>query len=198
MQNKRIFFKENPYLYMVKLISVKERKKICDLIQQQILNENGIPLKKISNNIASEAILTNDKNLMYFSYLPYLLYKVLTQPHLLHSSQWRSNKKIILDYVDSLEAKELKSYIDDINYFVGMFKTIDRNLYYYIKNIFEKAKIKKASYCYEHGQSINQTLSLTDANRIELMHYLNNSKINFEVGKDIISEKVAIIDDFFK
>jgi len=99
----------------VKLISVKERKKICDLIQQQILNENGIPLKKISNNIASEAILTNDKNLMYFSYLPYLLYKVLTQPHLLHSSQWRSNKKIILEEAkvkDLIFKKETKEPFD--------------------------------------------------------------------------------------
>jgi hypothetical protein len=122
----------------------------------------------------------------------------LTQPHLIHSPRWKSNKKVILDYFDSLETKELIDYVDRVMYFIGMFKTIDRDLYYYIKNIFEKAKVKKASFCYEHGQSINQSLSLTDANRIELMRYLNNSKINFEVGKDIISEKVAIIEDFFK
>jgi len=183
---------------MVKLFAQPERKKNIDLMQQYLLNEQGLALKKISNNISAEGVMANSRPLIYFSYFPYILYKVLTQPHIIHSPKWVTDKRIILEYFDSIEKKDLGLFISEAYNFLDLFKESNRDLYYYMKNIFDKAKIKKASYCMEHGLSLNQALALTDANRTELIRYANISKINYDLGQDIMAEKVGVIEDFFK
>ncbi len=182
---------------MVKLLSMLERKKTIDLIQQYFLVSHDLNLKKISNTISSEAIMSNNRDLMYFSYFPYMLYKIMTQPHIIHSPRWDKNKKTILAYFDTLEKRNLDEYPKEINYFISLFRIENKDLYYYFKNILEKSKVKKASDCYEHGITINKAVELTGAERVEVVRYLGNSKINYDIGKDVIDSKVKIIEEFF-
>lgn len=170
---------------------IEDRKKVFDIIEQHLMRGNFIALKRISNDFIELSALQNNKNLVYASYVPYLIYKILTQPHIVKNHNWQKNKRILLDYLNSLENKELPEYVDSVSKFCEYFSNVDREIYKYLKNNLEKAKVKQAARLYSHGFSIKRAIAFTDADILEFQHYLHNNKehdlINFQ---DEISEKV--------
>jgi len=122
------------------------------------------------------AVLKNNKNLVYLSYLPYMLYKLLTQPHIVKNRDWPQNRRLLLEAIETVQHSELPEYVDRVSRFGENFQKVDFEVFRYLKNTIEKSKVKQASKLYERGFSVKKAISFTDADILEFQHYLHHSK----------------------
>ena len=78
--------------------------------------------------------------------------------------------------------------------------SIDGYLGNYIRDIFAKAEINKASKLYEHGISMEQTAKMLGVSLWDLSSYIGQSNVNETQFVESISQKERIktAEDFFK
>jgi len=171
-----------------------DREKIFALIAQDLMKNDFIGLKKQSNRLLEFGLLKKSKEIVYVSCFAYVLYKTLTQPHIVKQRDWNMNKEQLLKRLDFIAKQELSEYIEIINKSYEEFKEREGELSRYIKNILNKAKIKQAAKLYSLGVSLKTAIMYTDADIIELQHYLHTSKehdiIHFE---ETLSKKVKML-----
>jgi hypothetical protein len=174
----------------------EDRKKVIDLIQQYFTSQKHIKLKQISNNLAEDGALAGNKELVYLSFIPYILYKILTQPHILHSSSWKLDKEKIQSRLDEMEKISHTEWIEEIRNFKSLFRNSNKEMYYYIKNMLQKARVKLAARIHESGFSVNKARELTDVDRISLQRYLAESKPHNRIRlEEQIKEKIGILNN---
>jgi hypothetical protein len=87
------------------------------------------------------------------------LYKLLTQPHIVKVKSWEENKKIILEGIDKIEKRDSSEYVSSVIEFKKLFLDKDMEMYRYIKNMIEKAKVKQASRMYSAGFNVKKAIN---------------------------------------
>ncbi len=181
-------------LCIIDLNTFEGKKRVIDLMEQNLLKGNLLALKKMSNDIIESGCVRQSKETIYLSYLPYMLYKLLTQAHIVNSDKWQDNRKEIIEYLSKIEHLRMQDIISYVSNFHEHFKNVDYELYKYFSVVFKKAKVKQAARLCNLGYTFGKALSYTDADALELKDYFSNNHThsNIKFDKNLI-QKVDLI-----
>ena len=155
--------------------------KTLEKLRNAFRRKNTSALKRLSNRAIEQAALTEDADLVNISLIAYALYKLVSKPHILKSEQW---KQFVEDVDGDLqEAIELKGKSKPIRELlekdiISDIAEIDSAVGNYARDIVEKARVKQASRIYAMGLSLDKAISLTGADRFQLLQYIGSTVIH--------------------
>lgn len=144
-------------------------------------------LKKISDRCISSFALGEEKDLLEVAIVSYVLAKVLEKPR-----YW--DKKIKREFVERVEENlhnavasidenrpdDMRTYLSSISNDLKAFDTEDKR---YIQSIFNKARLRFASYLYAQGFSLGNAIALTGTTKSAVMSYSGKTLMHDRAGK---------------
>lgn len=138
-------------------------------------------LRGTANKAIEVASLENDKRLASLALVSYCLHKMASKQHIAGDDRWREIRHDILFDLKkaekSAEAGNLEEYDHWLAAVIDSIRQADKELGYYVQNLFEKAMVKYASAAYSMGLGLGQAAELTGADKKELLRYIGVTKI---------------------
>ena len=160
------------------------KKDILRVLKESIyeIKENNVKkLKDLSNSLIESSSIYQDENAIISTILIYSLSKIFERSKLTEYKDWNLFKKTVDDSlkkaVYSLENNDLLNYEKSIKEILSMINKLEIKLKDYIRDIFFRAHINKASRLYEHGLSIGRTAELLGITKWDLMEYIGRTGI---------------------
>lgn len=165
---------------------MQEPNNILRIFQEAklaIKDEDTIKLKKLSDQTIHTASISQDPDNIAVAVIIYSLSKIIERKENYKTKPgWNKFYENLVSYIDSSinalkknNKKEfrvcLKSIRNSINKLSGKLKI-------YIKDVFNKASINKASRIYEHGISMEKTASLLGITMFDLASYAGQTGIS--------------------
>ncbi len=172
-------------------------------VREAIEHENTNKIKQLSNQTIHTATIAQDPENITVAVLIYSIGKVLERDHYKglpgFNEFYTSLKKRIDTSIKALEKQDMDKFRLQQRRIRTDIEKIDSNLSRYIKEVFEKASINKASKIYEHGLSLEQTASLLGVNLWDLSQYIGQSSISeAHVNESLpIKQRVKTTEEFF-
>jgi len=165
----------------------QERTNLIRILQetiQALRNKDSQTLKDLSNQSIHDASILQERHAITLAVLIYALSKIHERQESYSALKgWKSlciNCDTGLEVAKhKLENKDYNGFDEAIKLYMKNLGKLDAKLRTYILDVFQRAKINKASRIYEHGISIGRTAELLNVSRFELMDY---------VGKTFISD----------
>jgi len=155
--------------------------RIMEGTKAAIKREDVVMLKNLSNQTVHTASTTQDPDNIAVAVIVYSLSKVIERKKYQQYKEWGKFYGKIISNIDN-SIKFLRKN-DEINFrasIEAIRKDIDNlsgNLKWYIKDVFRKASINKASRIYEHGISMEKTAKLLGISLWELADYAGQTGI---------------------
>lgn len=175
------------------LSSASGYKAVIDLMKQHFQRKSIVPMKKVSNEIVEYSATNNDFSLLFLAIIAYVLYKTMTQNHIVNGNKWKQNREKILYFLDSLESKK-NNLQSELPKFVVLLKETDFDAYRYMFNIEKKGRVKVGARLYSMGFSQVKIKEILDVDPVELQQYLADSvEHNQKQPEDLIKGKVEFL-----
>jgi len=186
---------------------MQERENILRILKetkQAVKQEDSNWLRELSNQTIHTASISQDADNIATAVIVYSLSKIVERKDYRQYKDWNSFfKKLMLCIeraVQALEKKQDDYFRDQVACVRKEIDSLSGKLKRNIQDVFEKARISKASRIYEHGISMEQTAKLLGITIWELAEYAGETGIS-DVNLNItIPEKQRIknILEFFK
>ncbi len=186
---------------------MKETKHVLGVLEntkKAVTEENPIKLKELSNQTIHAASVEQDPDSITVAVIVYSLSKIIERKKFQTYSGWPKFYKLIMMALDGsiaalkrgdhrLFKEKLKSIRREISKLSGKLKM-------YIQDVFEKAKINKASRIYEHGISMETTASLLGITMFDLAGYSGQTGISdVSVSRTLdVRQRIKTAVQFFK
>ena len=162
--------------------------KILEGAKVAIKEGDSLKLKHLSDQTNNTVSRTHDPDNIAVAVIVYSLGKIIERRQYSELSGWGRFYKNVMVYLDKA-IKSLKKG-DEVNTQIALGsirKEIDNlsgKLKKYIRDVFHKAKINKASKIYEHGISLEKTAKLLGLTMYEVAAYSGQAHIHDEkIGK---------------
>lgn len=170
-------------------------KAVIDLLKQHFQRKSIVPTKKVSNEIVEYSATNNDFSLLFLAIIAYVLYKTMTQNHIVNGGKWKQNRELILNFLDSLDTKR-NNLQQELPKFIALLKNVDFDAYHYMLNIEKKGRVKVGARLYSMGFSQVKIKEILNVDPIELQQYLADSvEHNQKQPEDLIRGKVEFLVD---
>ncbi|UCD20914.1 MAG: hypothetical protein JSW08_04060 [archaeon] len=138
-------------------------------------------LRTLSNQTIHTASVYQDPDAIALAVTIYALSKIVERENYRHYPDWKPFIKSCLSYLDKtityLEKGDMKRFRNNLMGIRGEIENISSKLKEYIKEVFRKAAISKASRIYEHGISRAETAKLLGITQWELAEYVGRTGI---------------------
>lgn len=182
-----------------------EKNHVLEILKQAVIaikGENIILLKELSNKTLHSASLYQDPDSVVLAVNIYALGKLFENERFRYYKYWPIFIKKTLTSLgrayNFLERGKLQTFRKEI---INLRKNVNMfgNLKEYIKDVFLKASINKASRIYEHGISRAETSQLLGISQWELAQYSSVPGIidvDLSVTKSM-KERVKLAEDLF-
>jgi hypothetical protein len=167
-------------------------------------NEDALKLKELSDQTIHTASTTQDADNVSVAVIVYSLSKIIERKKYREYPSWRDFYKSTLDAINgsiiSLSKNDEEKLRENLK---GIRKAINKlsiKLKNYIKDVFTKAEINKASKIYEHGISLEKTASLLGITMFDLAQYagqrqeISEAPLTKTMG---VKERIKIAEDIF-
>lgn len=146
-----------------------------------IKEENVVKLKDLSNTLMDNSSVYQDENAIIITILTYSLSKILERSRLRQFKDWNIFKKTVDESLKkacySIENNDLMNYEKSIKEILLSINKLESRLRDYIRDIFFRAHINKASRLHEHGLSVGRTAELLGITKWDLMEYIGRTGI---------------------
>jgi hypothetical protein len=162
----------------------KERNHIIKLLrkaQKALQNNDNLLLKKLSNQTIHTASIYKDIDSIVVAVTVYALSKIIEREKYRDYKEWSvffnlsvKNLGLASKHLKKNEVKQFRNSLVEIRKAADNFSS---NLKHYIKQVFDRAAIKKASRLYEHGLSLSETTELLGITQWELSEYVGKTGI---------------------
>ena len=156
--------------------------KIFQGTKEAIKNEDAIRLKELSDQTIHTASITQDSDNIAVAVMIYSLSKIIERKHYQKYSGWDNFYKSIMVAIDksitSLKNNDEKNFKVNLGLVRQSINKLSGKLNRYIKDVFRKASINKASRIYEHGISMEKTAKLLGITVWELANYAGQTGIS--------------------
>ena len=150
-------------------------------------------LREYSDKIIHSASIYQDENIVSVSVLIYALSKIYERKNYRNCRDWEKFNQIVVinlkKAVETLEKDNDSDYYKAIKGISESINGLDRKLKLYIEQVFEKAKIHRASRLHEHGISVGRTADILGISKWEIMDYIGHTGIS-----DVKESKTLPID----
>jgi hypothetical protein len=183
-----------------------EKEHILELFEdakEAIKKDDIITLRELSNKTIHTSSLSQDPDNIAVAVIIYSISKILERKDYRTKPGWDKFYTNLLLEIDIL-IKSLKKYdekkvtksLENLRTKLG---NVSGNLKKYIKEVFDKASINKASRIYEHGISLGKTAKLLGISLWELSNYAGQTGIgDVKLGKtSSVKERIKLVDDIF-
>ncbi|MEM4325715.1 MAG: hypothetical protein QXU40_00215 [Candidatus Pacearchaeota archaeon] len=161
-------------------------------------------IRNLSNQTTNSASLTQDPDNIASAVIVYSLSKIIERENYKNLKGWNEFYKKYIYCIDkAIEAlkenneEKLRNYLREI---IESVEILEGDFKQNIRDVFQKAKINKASKIYEHGISLELTAKLLGITLYDLISYIGNREDPSHTRSTKISEKERIenIEEFFK
>jgi len=175
-------------------------KETKEAIQQNDFSK----LKDLSNQTIHSASISQDQDNISVAVTIYSIGKIFDRKDYKSMNGWDNFYKMLLDSLDKsifyLEKKDLDKFRLNFSFLGKAINKISGKLKGYIEDVFEKAKISKASRIHEHGISLGKTASLLGISLYELADYTGSTGIAEVDLSRTVDEKtrIKLVEDIFK
>lgn len=182
-----------------------EKEHILEMLRQAhnaIKNDDTLLLKELSNQTIHSLSIYQDPDSMVLAVTIYSLSKILEKEDFRNHKKWNVFLSQIMKHFERASFFLQK---DKIRYFRGELVRIRRSISLvvplkdYIKEVFRKSSINKASRVYEHGISRAETASLLGITQWELAAYASVpiiTDLDLTITKPI-KERIKFTEELF-
>ncbi|MBW2973627.1 hypothetical protein KY346_04490 [Candidatus Woesearchaeota archaeon] len=153
-------------------------------------------LSELSNHVIHDASIFQDEDSVSIAVLIYALSKVVHHCHEEGIGYESLIKGVEKAYV-LLSKKDYKGYRNTIKSLFSQIKKIDEKLKLYVKEVLDRARIKKGSKMHQHGISIARTAELLGLTQWELQDYIGKQRY-FEIKEMPVSKRLKTAREAFK
>ncbi len=187
---------------------MQEKENVLRILQdtlKAIKEEDNIQLKELSNQTIHTASITQDPDNVVIAVVIYSLSKIIERRENYRTkSGWSSfYNGIIVGLENSIQAIKkddevhLRAHIEDLRKRV---EGVSGKLRRYIRDVFIKAKINKASRIYEHGISMEKTSKLLGITMWDLAGYAGQTGISdVPLSQTMnIKSRIKLAEEFFR
>ena len=168
------------------------------------INENNpFAMKKLSDQTIHSASIYQDSDNIIVAVLVYSLSKIIQRDHYKEMTGWNEFYNNFIKNIDlaikALEKNDLIAFRTCIGRIRSSVEKISGNLKDYIRDVFYKAELNKASKIYEHGISLEQTATLLGVSLWDLSSYVGQSTmIESRLNQSMpIKKRIKIAEDIF-
>ena len=174
-------------------------KKTLEAIQ----NEDPAPLKELSDQTIHCATKGDIDNLN-IAIIIYSLGKIFSRSDYRTLKGWNSFKKITLvslkSSINDLENKNEEKFRKDFNMIRKAINKVSGKLKIYIKEVFEKAEIAKASRIHEHGISVEKTAKMLGISMFDLQNYTGQTRIaEVRLNQTVnVKRRIKMLEELFQ
>jgi hypothetical protein len=186
------------------LVEEENIRSILDSAIKAIKEKDVILLKDLSSRTLHSASVYQDPDSISVAVIIYSLSKIYERSKYQTFRQWDIFDRIVLsslkDALSALKSGETEFFRKNLELITNSIKKVSGHFRVYIEEVFEKARINKASRLYEHGISVEQTAQLLGISLFDLADYAGKTGIG-DVDLSItmpIKTRIKIALDFFK
>ena len=154
---------------------------MLDKLRKAFRTKDIPALKRLSNQAIERAAMTEDRYLVNISLIAYAFSKLLSKQHILESDEWeRFVEDVDSDLEEAMKMKEEDKPLEGIleKDIIRDISQIDASLGNYVLDLIAKARVKQASRIYAMGLSLDKAISLTHADRFQLLSYIGSTVIH--------------------
>lgn len=167
---------------------------------QHFRKSEEMKLRKHANELIKKAAMEDDRPLALISVVSYVLHKLLTKEHIIRHERWHSNKRSLINAIESalkaLERNDLGRFNSSMESFSRQLKRIDSYFGRFVQGLMEKARVKYASDAYYYGVSLSSASALTGADKKKLQEFIGATKLHEkEKYKKGIRERLRDLKD---
>ncbi|MEM4605585.1 MAG: hypothetical protein QW103_00915 [Candidatus Pacearchaeota archaeon] len=161
-------------------------------------------LKSLSNQTIHTASTSQDFDNVFLAVLVYSLGKILERENYREMDGWKFFFKKTYDNLRKAHTKLKEKDLENFRQYLGEIResinNIEGNLSFYIRDVFYKAQINKASKIYQHGVSAQRAAELLGITLWDLSSYIGQGSVNEADIKDSLSfyERKKIFEEFIK
>ena len=144
-------------------------------VRDALSGRDSSKIKSLSNQTINTASLTHDPDNIAVAVIVYSMSKILEREKYKEFPEWKKiydlyNDKVnkIIESLKKNNDAEVRKYLESMRITIS---SSSEKLKDYIKDVFRKAEINKASRIYEHGISMEKTAKLLGISMYELAGY---------------------------
>lgn len=168
--------------------------KVLKEVKESFKKEDIIKLKDLSDQTLHAASVNQDKISIAIAVIVYSLSKILERTNYREYPSWNFFIRNFMRNIDlareMLEKNNEKMFEKHINAIERLIDNLTGNLKNHILDVFEKARINKASRIYEHGISMEKTANLLGITIFELADYAGKTGIpDIDLNRTLPVEK---------
>ncbi len=170
--------------------------RIFEETKEAVEKKDIIKLKELSNQTIHTASLEQDADNIAVAVIIYSLSKIIEREDYRKYSGWDQFYKTIILLINnsiiSLKKNDEKKFKEGLRLVRQAINKLSGKLKFYIKDVFRRATINKASRIYEHGISMEKTASLLGITMFELAEYSGQTGISDASENKTLSVKSRI------
>lgn len=171
---------------------------------KEAINEKDVmKIRELSNRTLHSASLYQDKTSIAVAVIVYSLSKIIERTDYREYSSWKGFIKEITRHIGHLisflKQNKDKKFEEDLERVRIIVSKISGNFRRDVQEVFEKARINKASRIYEHGISMEQTAKILGISLFELAEYAGKTGIA-DVNLNLtmpVRERIKIAEEMF-
>lgn len=186
---------------------IEEKEHILQVLKEvkEACRKNDIiKLRELSNQTIHSASVKQDDISIAVAVVIYSISKILERTNYQDYPDWdyffKEYKQSLEQAIKDLERNEEEGFKKHIKSIEGLIDKLTGNFKMHIQQVFEKARINKASRIYEHGISMEQTASLLGVTLFELAEYAGRTGISdINLNKTLmIKKRISYVREIFK
>ena len=186
---------------------MQEKEHVLEVLRKtrNALHERDvIKLRSLSNATIHSASIYKDTDSIMLAVIIYSLSKIIESQNgskIEKCGEFCKKASLFLEKaLASLSANNTKEFSRNLEGIVKSINTLSRDLKDYVKDVFEKAKINKASKIYEHGISLGKTAELLGITMWDVANYAGaKGVVDIPSTKtQDVKKRIKLAMDFFK
>ncbi len=185
------------------MIEVDNILNILKQTKKAIAENNPLELKRLSNQTIHSASTNQDQENISIAVTIYSLGKIYQREHYKKLEGWENFNRLINNSLNLaikyLEKGDLENYKKNFALIGKAINKISGKLKNFISDVFEKARINKASKIHEHGISLGKTAKLLGVTLYDLATYTGTSGVSdIPLNKTIdIKQRIKFAEEIF-
>lgn len=177
---------------MIKPVVKRDVLSVLKNSLKAIRDDDLAKLREESFHTVHNSSIYQDEYSISISVVIYSLYKVLEKEEYKNYKYWGKFKSLLVAElkrsIHYLDREDMGSYSRSLKKIISNLSKIDKDVSYYINDIMESTKIKKASNIHRHGLSVGKAAELLGLTKWELMPYFGQTKTydnKFNISKTV-------------
>jgi len=173
-------------------------------VKEALERKDYIKIKHLSNRFVHHSSIHQDADVISVAVIIYALSKLVEREDYKKEKNWdqfyKEYKKNIGNMIVALKNKDEAKFHYEIDSNRKLLEKLSGNLKYYIKDVFRRARINKASRIYEHGISMGKTAKILGISLWELSEYTGRTRIG-DVNLGItmpLKDRVKLAQEIFR